>query len=228
MKANTIRFKDVILILIIPALLLPARLLSQQPELINKVYAKDVEGIRKLIDQGADLNVREEFYSMTPLLVACNSNYVEVARVLIEGGADIHAKASNGGTALLFAAMHSKELTELLLARGADITARSDNGSGVFTNCTMGIISGRVDYDLAELLLAKGAQVDEANTTEYYGGYTPLFWAVDDNNQELVSFLIEHGAHVNTTAANGKTPLTLAREGGYEAVAEILRSHGAR
>lgn len=220
--------KVFLLSLIIPALLLPSTLLSQQAEVFNKVYAKDLEGIKKLIAEGADLNVREDFYSMTPLLMACNSNYEEVAKVLIEGGADIHLKASNGGTALLFAAMRSKELTKLLLSKGADITARSDNGSGVITNCTMGIISGRVDYELAELLLSKGAEIDEVNTTEYYGGYTPLFWAVNDNNQQLVSFLIEHGADVNATANNGKTPLAIATEGGHEAIADLLRSNGAR
>jgi ankyrin repeat protein len=220
--------KNLLQTLVLLALIMPAALLSQQPELISKVQAKDVEGIKKLIAQGADLNVREEFYSMTPLLMACNSNDVEIARLLIESGADIHLKASNGGTPLIFAAMNSRELTELLLTKGADIHARSDNGTGAFTNCTMGIISGRVDYDLAELLLAKGAEIDELNTTEYYGGYTPLFWAVDDNNQELVGFLIENGANVNATAKNGKTPLSIAEEGGYTAVADLLKSKGAR
>lgn len=219
--------RTLIFTVLMTGLLLPATLFSQQSELIKKVYANDIEGVKALSAAGADLNEREEFYEMTPLIAACNSNYTELAKVLIDGGADIHLQASNGATALIMAAMNSLELTELLLSKGADINARSNNGTGAFTNCTMGLISGRVDFELAELLLAKGAEIDEINTTEYYAGYTPLFWAVEDNNEKLVKFLIEHGANVNAAAKNDKTPLSLATEAGDESIVEILKSNGA-
>ncbi len=214
--------------LLVTGLLLPVTLLSQKSELIDKVRTNNIEAIKVLIATGADLNEREEFYAMTPLILACNSNYTELAKLLIDGGADIHLKADNGATALIMAAMNSQELTELLLSKGADIHARSNNGTGAFTNCTMGIISGRVGYELADLLLAKGAEIDELNTTDFYSGYTPLFWAVYDNNEQLVQYLIEHGARVNASAQNGKTPLSLASEAGYEAMEALLKSKGAR
>jgi ankyrin repeat protein len=214
--------------LLVTGLLLPVTLLSQQSELLDKVRSNDLEAVKALVAAGVDLNEREEFYHMTPLILACNSNYTEVAKVLIEGGANIHLQADNGATALIMAAMNSLELTELLLAKGADINARSNNGTGAFTNCTMGIISGRVGYELAELLLAKGAEIDELNTTDFYSGYTPLFWAVYDNNESLVKFLIEHGANVNATAKNAKTPLSLATESGYENIAKLLKTKGGK
>jgi len=92
------------------------------------------------------------------------------------------------------------------------------------TNCVMGIISGRVNIDLAEFLLSKGADINEGNTTEYYGGYTPLFWAVEDNNKELVGFLIQHGAEVNIQSHKGQTPLSLAEKGGYAEIVEMLKA----
>ena len=217
-----------IITLLITGLLLPATLLSQQSELIDKVRANDIEAVKALVAAGADLNEREEFYAMTPLILACNANYTDIAKALIDGGADIHLKADNGATALIMAAMNSLELTELLLSKGADINARSNNGTGAFTNCTMGIISGRVDFELAELLLAKGAEIDELNTNDFYSGYTPLFWAVYDNNEKLVKFLIEHGANVNATAKNETTPLSLATEAGYETMVTLLKSKGAK
>ena len=214
--------------LLVAGLLLPVTLLSQKSELLDKVRSNDLEAVKALVEAGVDLNEREEFYNMTPLILACNSNYTEVAKVLIDGGADIHLRADNGATALIMATMNSKEITELLLSKGADIHARSNNGTGAFTNCTMGIISGRVGYELAELLLAKGADIDELNTTDFYSGYTPLFWAVYDNNEPLVSFLIEHGARVNARAKNELTPLSLASEAGYKAIEALLISRGAR
>jgi len=214
--------------LLVTGLLLPVTLLSQKSELIDKVRTNDIEAVRALIAADADLNEREEFYAMTPLILACNSNYTVLAKALIDGGADIHLQADNGATALIMAAMNSQELTELLLSKGADINARSNNGTGAFTNCTMGIISGRVGYELAELLLAKGAEIDELNTSDFYSGYTPLFWAVYDNNEQLVNFLMDHGANVNATAKNAKTPLSLATESGYERIANLLKTRGAK
>ena len=228
MYKHIIQLRAFTLTLLITCLLLPTTLLSQQSELIDKVRANDVEAVKALVAAGADLNEREEFYAMTPLILACNSNYTEMAKVLIDGGADIHLQADNGATALIMAAMNSLELTELLLSKGADIHAKSNNGTGAFSNCTMGIISERIGYELAELLLAKGAEIDELNTTDFYSGYTPLFWAVYANNEKLVKFLIEHGANVNTTAKDEKTPLSLATESGYESIANILKAKGAK
>lgn len=228
MNKPIFKTKCIILVLLLAGLSLPATLLSQQSELFKKVNADDLEGVKTLIASGADLNEREEFYNMTPLLWALNSNLNEMALLLIEEGADVNLKADNGTTALLLAAMRSYEVTELLLSKGADISARSDNGAGPLTNCTMGIIRGWVKTDLAELLLSKGAETEELNTSDYYGGYTPLFWAVDDNNEALVKFLIDHGANVNASAKNEKTPLAIANEAGYDTIAKLLKSKGAK
>lgn len=227
MKTYLNSTKCIIVIFILAGLTLPGPLLSQQSDLFSKVNANDLEGVKTLVAAGADLNQREEFYNMTPLMWALNSNMIDMAVLLINEGADVNLKASNGATALLLAAGRSYEVTELLLSKGADIHARSDNGSGVITNCTMGIIKAWVKTDLAELLLSKGAEIDEVNTTEYYGGYTPLFWAVDDNNEALVKFFCDHGANVNATAKNKKTPLSIASEAGYESIAKLLKTKGA-
>ncbi len=191
------------------------------------VNQKNATMVKILLRGGANINHRDKIYGYTPLMSALSTNCEDIARMLIEEGADIRLKSNNGATALILAAMHSREMVELLLAKGADIHARSDNGSGVFTNCVMGIISGRVGPDLAEYLLSKGADIDEMNTTSYYQGYTPLFWAVEDNNVKLVKLLILHGAKVNAKAGNGKTPLSLATEKGFEEITKLLKEAGA-
>ena len=228
MKKLINKANGIILVLLLAELSLSATLLAQQSELFKKVTANDLEGVLTLIAAGADLNQREEFYNMTPLMWALNSNLNEMALLLIEEGTDVNLTANNGTTAMLLATMRSYEVTELLLSKGADIHARSDNGAGAFTNCTMGIIRGWVKTDLAELLLSKGADIEELNTSDYYGGYTPLFWAVDDNNESLVKFLVDHGASVNAKANNGKTPLAIANEAGYKSIVKLLNAKGGK
>lgn len=63
----------------------------------------------------------------TPLHRACYSNNVQVVRILIERGADIHARTDLGWTPLHSAAKWSAlESASVLIDSGADVNARSD------------------------------------------------------------------------------------------------------
>ena len=45
--------------------------------------------------------------------------------------------------------------------------------------------------------------------------------------QEIVKLLLDHGANPHMTDKYGKTPLELAREKGFDAIAELLLAAGA-
>ena len=66
-------------------------------ELIDAILDKDLEEVRRLIDNGADVNARDNFY-IRPLLYAANNGYLGVAKLLIESGADVNAKDNKGKT----------------------------------------------------------------------------------------------------------------------------------
>jgi ankyrin repeat protein len=53
---------------------------------------------------------------------------------------------------------------------------------------------------------------------------TPLHFASEYGNVEIVRVLIEHGADVEVKDLKGKTPLVLASEGGHEDIIELLRA----
>lgn len=186
------------------------------------------EMVKMLLSKGANINHRDESTGYTHLMMALNSSQIEMAKLLVSEGADINLKSNGGVTALILAAGNSKELVELFLANGADINARTETNLGVFTQYVMGIISERVSIDLAELLLKKGADVDEENSHIFATGETPLFMAAGEDNEELIKFLIKNGANVNTKSKEGKTPLSIAVEEGHTKIIELLKSNGAK
>ena len=190
---------------------------------------KDIEMMKVLISAGADINHKDKMTGYTHLMNALNSCNTKVAKFLIDKGADINLKSNDGATALILACGCSEEIAKQLLDKGADIHALTDRGMGVFTQCTsVGLSRETVSYAFAEFLLSKGADIDEKNTTGSYGGYTPLFWAVLSNKEELVSFLVNNGANVNAASNEGKTPLSIATEAGNANIIELLKANGAK
>ena len=206
----------------------PVNLFAQEDAIFSKVMRNDISAVKELIASGADINRQNKMYGHTPLIIACNYDYVEMAKLLIDKGADIHIKGKDGSTALIAAASNSRELVELLLSKGADVNARMTNGTGAFTQCTNGILMGSVSIELAQILLSKGADVDEAPTVGDIKGYTPLIVAAKNNNEELVRFLIKNGANVNAKTVDGNTALSFAIQEGHNNIADILRSNGAK
>ena len=189
----------------------------------------DTVMMKVLISAGADINHKSKMTGYTPLMTALNGSNKDIAWFLIRQGADINIRANDGTTALILACGVSPEIAKLMLDRGADIHAVTDRGMGVFTQCiNVGLRRETVTYEFAKYLLSRGAAIDEANATSYYGGFTPLFWAVESANEELVRFLVENGANVNATSNKGKTPLSIATEAGYTNIIEILKAAGAK
>jgi hypothetical protein len=61
----------------------------------------DLEGIKKLVEYGA--NVNEKSNEMTPLMFAARYNKVEILKFLVSKGAKTNVKDSKGYTALKYA-----------------------------------------------------------------------------------------------------------------------------
>ena len=98
---------------------------------------------------GADINPGT-------LVIAARHNSVNVARILIDGGADINAKDRIGATPLHWAARaNSLDIARLLIDKGADIEAKN-NRDGTPLHWATRVNS----LDIARLLIEHGANTD--------------------------------------------------------------------
>jgi ankyrin repeat protein len=146
----------------------------------TRVHAPAV--VMALIARGADVNAQERSHGQTALMWAFARGHIDIARALIEQGADIHARSDSGFTPLLFAARHGDlEAVRLLLAQGADVNEMAEDGSSVLHVATV-----RAHVELAELLLARGADPNADGP-----GYTPLHWAAGTWNSVTTNEYIE-------------------------------------
>ena len=71
--------------------------------LMNAAVGGDVNAVKKLLNEGADVNV-QGFNGWTALSEAAYGGHTKIVKLLIEKGADVNAKANNGVTALMWAA----------------------------------------------------------------------------------------------------------------------------
>jgi quinoprotein dehydrogenase-associated probable ABC transporter substrate-binding protein len=153
------------------------------------------ERVEQWLKDGADLN--EELGN------AIIGNDASRVALLIEKGADVNVRDSNGYAPLHSAARNRNSPIVALLAKNkADVNARDGDG---FT--PLGYAISRNHVPTIEMLLKAGARVDEPSG----GGITPIVLALSDGRYYAAKSLIDHGADVNlASGAEGITPLMAA------------------
>ncbi len=78
------------------------------------ILLNDIEGLRKLIADGEDINM-QNLFGRTALMNASFENKPEIVKLLVEAGADLNLKDRWGGTALDYAKERNHtEIIELI------------------------------------------------------------------------------------------------------------------
>lgn len=188
---------------------------------------------------------RHDEAGLSPVLVATYHGHQDLARLLIERGADldicaaaatgaadalerliaadpgeVQAASADGWTPLHLAAhFGQKQAVEALIRAGAAIDARS--GNDLKNTPLHAAIAGRQDA-VAGLLLASGADIDASDAS----GYAALHIAAFDDQPDIIKLLLIHGAEVNPRDHQGRTPLGLAEEKGFTRVIDMLSAYG--
>jgi len=86
--------------------------------------------VRYLLYKGADPNIQSQNgYDVYPIHTAAGSNYLGIAKLLVEGGAEVNVFQSSRVTPLHMAAQNGNiDMIILLLENGASVEARDDSG----------------------------------------------------------------------------------------------------
>jgi ankyrin repeat protein len=94
------------------------------------VYKGDLYGLKSALARGASIEERDPFMqNYTPLMVAAREGNLEIAKWLVENGANVNARARDGHTALMMAAYNRyPDIVKLLIQNGADVHAVSNQG----------------------------------------------------------------------------------------------------
>jgi len=202
------------------------------------VYRVDRELVTALLRRGAKADVVNK-YGASPLAEAARVANLELAGMLLEAGAGPNVSNEDGQTPLLLAARTGVvPMARLLVQHGADVNRRETyrDQSALMWAAAEG------HADMVEFLVSQKAALDvRAKSTDWEtqisseprvqyrptGGLTPLLYAARAGCLRCVASIVGAGANVDKPNPDGMTPMMMALDNGYPAVAQYLLDHGA-
>ena len=219
--------------------------------------------VKSLIEKGADPNaaLSEAAYSgqkdifnlllaskpsqdaiNNALVTAAAGHQTEIARKLIDLGADVNGLGGRGGrypevSAPLYAAASALdlEIVRLLLSRGVNPNGRDEWNKTPLNEAIHRNVTGdqeRQQAEIVQALLEHGADVSRRGIYINETQLTPLLVAIAESHPEIALLLIEHGADVNAQAVDWRTrrnisALMWAADKGLTDVVKTLLAKGA-
>jgi ankyrin repeat protein len=187
----------------------------------HEVHRGQTEMTRYLVSQGAVLDPHAPMMrGIGKLDFAVSSGNVDMARLLIELGADANAQTAYPLSPLFNASYKGdNEIAQLLLDAGADINAPSYEGMPPIVGAV-----ARGHTDIVALLLDRGAELDFVDERT---GRNLLHVAILSGNLDVVDQLISRGVPVDVTDSDGRTPLYYGARYGHRSVYDRLLEGGA-
>ena len=147
----------------------------------------ELEGVKLLIAAGADVNTVDDFPHGSVLMSTSTLGLLDMTRLLIEHGADIHYQTPSFlDSPMHAAARHSPapELIDLLRSHGADLHRRNLLGQTPLHDA-----AGLANYEAVKRLVACGADVNARDES----GQRPADDLPQDAPEEIRKLLVGDG-----------------------------------
>jgi ankyrin repeat protein len=177
--------------------------------------------VQELLRRGAKPDKKKNIV-LPPLGWAAHRGNIEIVKLLLEHNADINGSEKKWRTSPLIEAIEWKhwEVAKFLIDKGADINKRNKEGK---TALSWAVINKNVE--LTKILVDKGANVNNVDRW----GYCVLedacsddhLFAIKETNDDIIRYLVEHGAKTNNRAIN------IVLRKGEAQIAKYLLSKGA-
>jgi ankyrin repeat protein len=211
-------------------------------EIISAARGGNLEKVAAMLEKNPALVHAQTAEGETPLLAAFGGLRIneKLVEFLIAKGADVNAHGLMRSTPLHSAASRGNaKIARLLLDHDADVNARDILNRTPLTH----IYLFRPRREMAELLIARGAEVDIFAAAAFgkiarlkelldrdprllesftFALLTPLHFAALNGQVEAVKLLLERGANPERTDATRQSAADLALEAGHKELADLL------
>ncbi|PCI97013.1 MAG: hypothetical protein COB15_08590 [Flavobacteriales bacterium] len=191
-------------------------------DIVKAVKQGNLELVKNLLNNGAEINTTVSDSSKKRKLIhhASQKGYTELVQFLIDKGALVNDKDSDGKTPLWYAAEENNyEVAKILINNNAEVNITGDwNPLDRAAECS---------YDgvkVINLLISNGADV---NLIVGGTNHIALVSALRQEKIEATKILIEKGSNINHQNANGETPTMQVAYYDREEHLQLLLKNGA-
>ncbi|MBN2245368.1 MAG: ankyrin repeat domain-containing protein [Candidatus Aminicenantes bacterium] len=173
-------------------------ILSSAEQIVEAAKEGDLQTIKTILAKDSTkLNALDED-KYTPLHWACMRAHWDVAKYLIEQGADLNIQGGDGGTPMNWAVHHDDvEIVKLLIDKGAKLNIQNQWG---MTELHTAIWRGNIH--VVDYLLDQGSD-PMIKTNE---GWTAMHYAFRSGHDNIIELLKKRGLSLRVQDNNGRYP----------------------
>jgi len=126
------------------------------------VVSGNIEALKQHLAAGTNINEKDPFGGSSPLISASLFGKTDMAKILIDAGADLNFQNNDGSTALHTSAFFCRpEIVQLLLDKGANKTIKNKFGSTAYESMVVPFADVKQVYDMmGQMLAPMGLKLD--------------------------------------------------------------------
>ena len=190
---------------------------SECAPLMKAVRTHNTEAVKTLLKTIDPDCVSREQDPRTPLVLAARKGYFDIAKLLIDAGADVQYHAMGDETPLMAAAANGHlDIVTYLVEEGGSAHQK------VYGDGTALLVAARGGHlQVVTYLISQGVEVDKAVT----GDGTPLICAVRNGHYNVAKVLLENGANPHKISFGDENAMYHAHHSNNKEMIALLENY---